>query len=178
MKSGGKIRVLKIYNNYYGWNKLSTIAAAILSLFILLGCAGGNYGKLDRDRDLDNMFLNYQILPDHRYYTTGGYDAPKAILAIRNDYELYDPGNLWLAIPHVNSGQMRKWIDTLAPDQNYRWSGQYFAAYIIDPGGKKVGAWYAIENYTTVKFPGDKRIEVYPPSREQDITMENDFRGR
>ena len=29
---------------------------------------------MDRDRDLDNMFLSYEVLPDHRYYTSGGYD--------------------------------------------------------------------------------------------------------
>jgi len=93
----------KMFNTLSKWNRLSTLLAAILTLFLLIGCAtGGNYGKLERNRDLDNMFLNYEVLPDHRYYTTGGYDAPDAILAIHRDYELDNSENLWRAIPNVD----------------------------------------------------------------------------
>jgi hypothetical protein len=109
------------------------------------------------------MYLRYEVLPDHNYYTTGGYDAPQAILALSRDYELENTGNLWIWIPNVNSAQMRKWVDTIAPEQNYRRSNAYFAAYILDPDGKRVGVWYAIEPFTTVKFLGDNKIQVYPP---------------
>jgi hypothetical protein len=166
----------KTQNTINSWQGLFTLLAAFLALFLLAGCAGGNYGKLNKNRDLDNMFLNYEVLPDHRYYTTGGYDAPNAILAIHRDYALDNPGNLWVAIPNVDSGQMRKWIDTIAPDQNYRWSGRYFAAYITDPNGKRVGAWFAIENYTTIKFLEGNKIQVYTPQLNQDFHMNRGFR--
>jgi len=160
-------------NKNYRFKKVSvsfvTLAAAVLALFMLMGCAaGGNYGKLVRDRDLDNMFLNYEVLPDHRYYSTGGYDSPNAILAIHKDYELDNPGGLWRPIPNVDSSQMRKWIDTIEPDMNYRGTGSYFAAYIYDPDGKKAGVWYAIESQTTVKFLEGNRIQVYTPELNQD----------
>ena len=172
----GKVMMNKTQNTISGGYGLFMLLAAFLALFLLVGCAGGNYGKLNRDRDLDNMFLNYEVLPDHRYYTTGGYDAPNAILAIHRDYALDNPGNLWVSIPNVGSGQMRKWIDTIAPDQNYRWSGRYFAAYILDPMGKRVGAWFAIENHTTVKFLEGNKIQVYTPQLNQDFYMNRGFR--
>ncbi len=151
--------------------RVLTLLAAFFALFLLAGCAGGNYGKLDRDRDLDNMFLNYEVLPDHRYYITGGYDWPSAILAIHRDYELENSGNLWVGVPNVNSAQMRKWIENIDPDENYRYSGRYFAAYILDTTGKRVGAWFAIENYTTVKFLEGNKIQVYPPQQFQNINF-------
>jgi hypothetical protein len=149
--------------------------AAFIALFLLVGCAGGNFGKLNRNRDLDNMFLNYEVLPDHRYYISGGYAAPNAIMAIHRDYELDNPGELWVGVPNVDSGQMRKWIDTLAPEQNYRYSNAYFAAYILDPKGKKVGAWYSYENFATIKFLEGNKIQVYPPDLNQNIHLN---RGR
>ena len=167
----------KMFNTLSKWNRLSTLLAAILTLFLLIGCAaGGNYGKLDRNRDLVNMFLNYEVLPDHRYYTSGGYDAPDAILAIHKDYELNNSGNLWVPIPNVDYAQMRKWIDTIAPEENYR-AGGYFAAYILDPNGKRVGAWYSIQSTTTVKFLEGNKILVYTPDLGPDLNFRGLRRG-
>jgi hypothetical protein len=150
-------------------DRLFISLATILALFLLAGCAtGGNFGKLERNRDLDNMFLRYEVLPDHRYYSTGGFDAPDAILAVHTDYELDNSGNLWRGVPNVDSGQMRIWIDTIAPEQNYR-AGGYFAAYILDPNGKRVGVWYSIEPQTTVKFLEGNKIQVWTPHLSPDI---------
>jgi hypothetical protein len=148
-----------------------TLLSAFVVLSLLGGCAGGNYGKIARDRDLDNMFLNYEVLPGHRYYITGGYAWPKAILAIQKDYELENSGNLWVSVPNVDSAQMRIWIENIDPNENYRYSGRYFAAYILDPAGKRVGAWFAIESQTTVKFLAGNKIQVYPPSEKPELNI-------
>ena len=162
----GKVMMEKKYTTFSNWYRSFTLLAALLVLFPLAGCVtGGNYGKFDRDRDLDNMFLNYEVLPDHRYYTNGGYDAPDAILAIHNDYELEDAASLWVPIPNVDNAQMRKWIYTLAPEQNYQ--DRYFAAYILDPNGKMVGARYSRKAYTTVKFLEGNKIQVYTPDLDR-----------
>ena len=84
-------------------------------------------------------------------------------------------GNLWRGIPSVDNAQMKKWIDTIAPEQDYRYSNAYFAAYILNPTGKRVGAWYAIESQTTVKFLEGNKIQVYTPSPAQDMGLR---RGR
>jgi hypothetical protein len=160
----------KTYDISKRWIILVSQVAVILALFILAGCAtGANYGKMERNRDLDNMFLRYEVLPDHRYYSTGGFDAPDAILAVHTDYELDNSGDLWRGVPNVDYGQMRIWIDTIAPEQNYRYSNGYFAAYILNPTGKRVGVWYSIEPQTTVKFLEGNKIQVRTPNRSLDI---------
>ena len=164
----------KKYNLSRVRNRFVTILAVFLSLFLIIGCAGGNFGKLNRNRDLDNMFLNYEVLPDHRYYITGGYAAPNAIMAIHRDYELDNSGDIWVGVPNVDSFQMRKWIDTIAPEQDYRYSNAYFAAYILDTDGKKIGAWYSIDPHATVQFLEGNKILVYTPTPELNI----DIRGR
>lgn len=160
---------VKMHDTFDRMHILFPMLAAFL--FLLGGCAAGNYGKLDRDRDLDNMFLNYEILPDHSYFITGGYDRPKAILAIHKDYELENSRNLWIGVPNVDYAQMRKWIDSIDPNQNYRYTGRYFAAYILNPDGKRVGAWFAIENQTTVKFLEGNMIQVYPPVEKPEFNL-------
>jgi hypothetical protein len=168
---GGDRKMMeKTHNRINGWNGLSALVKTIIILFLLVGCAtGGNFGKTERNRDLDNMFQNYQVLPDHRYYTTGKYNAPDAILAINSDYILDNSGNLWVPIPNVDQAQMKKWIDTIAPEQNYRGTNSYFAAYILDANGKRVGAWYSVDPNATVKFLDGNKIVVNPPNTGPDL---------
>ena len=137
------------------------LVIAIISLF-LSGCASyANYGTFRRDRDLYNMFLSYQVLPDYNYYTSGGYDKPNAILGVHKDYLMITDVS-WRSIPNVSSAQVEKWIRTIDPDD--RGPGHdYFAYYILDPEGKQVGFWYSIQKYTVVKFLEENKIEVYPP---------------
>lgn len=169
---------LKLYKYIGIGPRIFRLLAVFSVLLFLAACGAANYGTLSRDRDLDNMFSNYEILPDHRYYSTGGYDAPNAILAIHRDYELDNPGNLWIPVPNIDSGQIRKWVDTIAPDMNYRGSGAYFASYIVDPDGKRVGAWYAYTTFTTVKFLEGNKIQVYTPELNKNIYHNRGLRMR
>jgi hypothetical protein len=157
----------KAYNTR---SKLFALLVISLSLSLLTGCAtGGNYGKTERNRDLDNMFLRYEVLPDHNYYTAGGYDKPDAILALHKDYELDNTKTYWRHIPNVDYSQMRVWIDTIAPEQDFRLSNSYFAAYILDPDGKRVGAWYSIDPFATVKFLEGNKVLVHTPDPRLDM---------
>ena len=153
----------KLFNRGTGWLRMTILSGALIVSLVLSGCAstGVNRGRLERDRDIDNKFYAYEVLPDHRYYTSGGYDKPNAILAIHKDYELVT--DLWLSIPNVNSAQIRKWIDTISPKENYRGSKGYFGAYILDPNGNRVGVWYSIQDTTVIKFLGENKLEVYTP---------------
>ena len=154
------------------WNSLLSIVAAILALFLVTGCAtGGIYGTLDRDRDLDNAFRNYEVLTDYNYYTSGGYDVPNAILLIHKDYELDNPGNLWAIIPNVDYNRMRKWISIISSNEEYNKKGDYYAAYILDQDGKRVGVWYSVEIHATVKFLEGNNILVYTPALNQDSLL-------
>jgi hypothetical protein len=140
--------------------KGSMIVVVIIAVLIMIsGCAGsGSHGTMKRDQALNQQFLSFQVLPDYTYYFSGGYDKPEAILGIHKDYQLV-PG-LWQTA-QISSAQLEKWISTISPEDYKR--GGYFAAYILDPDGKRAGIWYSIQNSTTVKFPGENRIEVYTP---------------
>jgi len=140
------------------------VLALILMLVIFTGCAGGNYGKLVWDRDLNNTFASYQVLPDHRYYVTGGYESPAAILAIHKDYQLDNDANMWAPVPNVSPAQMQRWIDNLSDDIKFWNSPTFMASYILAPDGKRVGAWYSGQSRTSVKFSDANRIKVYPPN--------------
>lgn len=157
--------IQRIYNILNRGNYLFTLIASALMLFLLAGCAatGDIYGTTDRDRDLDNMFRNYEVLQDYNYFTTGGYDRPNAILLIHKDYELDNPGNLWVPIPYVDHNQMRKWISVISSEEDGVSSNNYYAAYILDQNGQKVGVWYSIEMHATLKFLKGNKILVYTP---------------
>jgi len=137
--------------------------AAVFMFFSLSACARGNYGSLMWDRELDDTFVNYQVLPDHRYYITGGYGAPSAILALQNDYLLENSANLWVPVPDVDSSHVKKWIDNLSPEEKFWEGGEFLAAYILSPAGERVGAWYSGQRQTTVEFLEGDRIKVYTP---------------
>jgi len=141
------------------WIRLLAVGALFTVLIMISSCAGsGSRGTMQRDQALNQQFIAYQVLPDYTYYFSGGYDKPEAILGIHKDYQLV-PG-LWQSV-EITPGLMEKWIKTIAPE-DYR-KGGYFAAYILAPDGKRAGIWYSIQDSTTVKFPGDNKIEVYTP---------------
>lgn len=142
------------------WTSLIT-ALVIAVAGLLANCAtSGTFGSLERNQELNQKILNYEVLPDYKYYSSGGYDSPNAILGIHKDYQLVS--DLW-APAQISSAQMEKWIQAIDPE-SYRGPVGYFAAYILDPDGKKVGIWYSIQNTTTVKFLEGKKIEVYTPN--------------
>ena len=149
----------KILDMSHIWLRLLTVAATVAFLTVISGCAGsGSNGTMKRDQALNQQFLSYQVLPDYTYYFSGGYDKQEAILGIHKDYQLV-PG-LWQSI-EISPAQLEKWIKTISPEDYKR--GGYFAAYILAPDGKRAGIWYSIQDSTTVKFPGENKIEVYTP---------------
>ena len=143
-------------------------------IFVLLSgnaFAANGYGKLDRDYSLEKMFLNFEVLQDYDYYTTGGYDVPNAILLIRKGYELDNPGNFWRLIPDVGYEQVRKWVSLIRSNEDMSRSYNYFAAYILDQSGQKVGVWYSFEDHPTIKFVEGKKILAYTPPLVQDFSI-------
>jgi hypothetical protein len=146
------------------------LSVTVITLAIA-GCAhSGNYGTLHRDRELDRMFLSSQVLPGYKYYISGGYDKPIAILGIHHDYHLVS--NLWLPVPNVDSGLIQKWVQTIDPES--RETGHsYFAYFILDPDGRRAGFWYSIQHDTVVKFLDEHKIEVYTP----DLIQPGDAKG-
>ena len=142
------------------WTGLITALVIFAVAGLLAGCATiGTKGTMQRSQELNQKFLNYEVLLDYNYYYSGGSDRPNAILGIHKDYQLVS--RLWQTV-EISPTQLEKWIRSIAPE-DYRGSSGYFAAYILDPDGKKVGTWYSIQKTTTVKFLEGNKIEIYSP---------------
>ena len=165
----------KISYKHVTWGRLIAVILIPTVAVILGGCAGsGNKGTLKRDRELDNQFMRYEVIPDHRYYFSGGYAKPNAILGIHKDYELVS--TLWQPVM-ISTEQLEKWIRTIDPE-SYRGPAGYFAAYILDPTGKRVGIWYSIQSYTPIRFLEGNKIEVITPDLRQPDDEPIRLRGR
>ena len=55
--------MVKTHNTFNSWTGLFTLVITIVTLILLAGCAtSGNFGKTERNKDLDNMFLNYEYV--------------------------------------------------------------------------------------------------------------------
>jgi len=121
-----------------------------------LGLPSFKYGKLKRDRDVNRMFKNHKILPDHKYYTSGRESIPYAIIGIQNNYELR-PG-LWQEIK-LTTPLLRSWVSQM--DNIYGYPP--YGSIILDNNGKRIGIWYSSKQWTTVIIEENNEIAVLTP---------------
>jgi hypothetical protein len=144
--------------------RVSSPAVLIVLLAFVVGCAGsGNYGRLQRSRDVDQIFRTYRVLPDHLYYFTGPAGRPDAIMGIRNEYTLET--TQWTQFS-PSGDTLRKAVDSI---NFYHHTGVHYFPYgffIVDPEGSRLGIWYSIWDWTTVIVKDDNRIEVFPPAKK------------
>ena len=141
------------------------VVAFIVLLFTVTACARLDSPTLVLDRELDYTFTGYQVLPDHRYYITGGYAAPAAILAIHTDYQLRNDAGLWVEVPAVDSAQMQLWMGNYHRYAKPGTGTQFMAAYVVNTEKERVGAWYSRQRETRVDFLENNEIIVYPPDK-------------
>ena len=145
-------------------NFLRAIFLGTLYLFTalaLFGCSE-TYGRLQRSQETDQVFKTYRILPDHQYYYTGPEGRPDAIMGIQNEYTLET--TQWTQF-NASDDLLKKWVDTMDFHHN---SGVRYRPYgylILDPAGSRLGIWYSIWDWTTVIMKDDKRIQVFPPGK-------------
>lgn len=144
---------------------LQTPVLCTVCLFIFLvttGCSG-NYGRLQRDRDADQIFKTYQVLPEHRYYYTGPEGRPDAIMGIQNKYTLET--TQWTRF-EASTEILKKWVDVI---NFYHSTGvRYYpyGSFILGPMGTRLGIWYSIWDWTTIIVKKDNRIQVFPPAKK------------
>ena len=135
---------------------VSTASAQEFPSLKSLGLASFKYGKLKRDRDVNLTFETYNILPDHKYYTSGQADIPYAIIGIQNSYRLR-PG-LWQEI-NLSKPLLRSWVSHM--DNIYGYPP--YGSLILDNNGKRIGVWYSSKQWTTVIIEENNEIAVLAP---------------
>ncbi len=95
---------------------------------------------------------------DHKYYYSGGDARPNAIIAIHQDYTLVS--ELWKEVD-VTSDQLKAWVDLMVARNLFYTSPEGFIIY--DANGNRVGIWYSMWDWTSVKMESDNRIYITTP---------------
>ena len=144
--------------NLNGMTHKIFLGALVLILAAVFSSCSANYGRLRLSKEVDKTFEDAVILPDHKYYYSGGDTRPRAILAIHNSYELQT--SLWKEVD-LDPEQLRKWILFMTEFRGYNF--RTFGSRVLDPEGKQVGIWYSAWNRTPVKMLGENKVAVYPP---------------
>lgn len=132
----------------------------MLCLMLLSGPVGcfSNYGNIRWSSEAAEAFRSYKILGDHKYYYSGGDARPNAIIAIHQNYTLVP--ELWKEVD-VTSDQLKAWVDLMVAQNLFYTSPEGFI--INDAKGNRVGIWYSMWDWTSVKMESDNRIYITTP---------------
>lgn len=114
------------------------------------------YGKLERSREVTNMFETPQILPDHRYYTHGWGTIPYAIIGVRSKFKLRK--GLWKEV-EITAPLLRSWVGQMDSIYGY----PPYGSHILDHKGNQIGVWYSSKQWTTVVIEEDNQIAIFAP---------------
>jgi hypothetical protein len=136
------------------------IAVFLLIPLFMVGCAAGQYGQLQRDSRVTQMFDNGGVPNSYRYYTIGRSDLPYAIIGIAPAYHLVP--DFWEPVVPNTRAFARKVRAIWIPQTWDRFeSGQ--GARILDRQGNQIGIWYSMYPYTVIKVLPDHRVEIFSP---------------
>ena len=138
-------------------HKILLGALLIILTAVFSGCSA-NYGQLKLSTEVSKTFENATVLPDHKYYYSGGDARPRAILAIHNSHKLRT--SLWKEVD-LDPERLKNWILFMTEFRGY--SFRTYGSRVLDPEGKQLGIWYSAWNRTPVKMLAENEVAVYPP---------------
>ena len=142
------------------WNRTPASGLVLFVLIFALSSCAGNYGRVQENVQVNQIFKTYQVLDDHRYYFSGPENRPEVILGVHQDYTLET--TQWTQVS-LTKEQLKELVDLLDfyfHDLTHHYPYGYV---ILDPSGKRVGIWYSIWDYTPVIFKEDNVVQIYAP---------------
>ena len=142
------------------WSRPLVPGLVLFVLILALSSCAGNYGRIQKDAKVDQLFKNYQVLDDYKYYFSGPDTRPEVILGVRRDYTLET--TQWTQVS-LTEKQLKEWVDGLYFYFHDLTHNRPYGSVILDPSGKQIGIWYSIWDYTPVIFKGDHIVQIYPP---------------
>ena len=139
---------------------LITVASSVDALEIpgigTVNLPSFKYGKLKRDKDVNQTFQSAEVLPEHKYYISGQANIPYAIIGINNQYKLR-PG-IWQEV-ELTTPLLRGWISKM--DNIYGYPP--YGSVIVDDKGQSIGIWYSSKQWTTVIIEDKNEIAILAP---------------
>ena len=82
---------------YSGRHARGTQCVLILLLFTLITGCLDNYGRIQKDASVTDLFTQGRLPADHRYYFIGRENQPWAVIGISPDYQLLT--KYWHEVP-------------------------------------------------------------------------------
>ena len=140
--------------------EVKKIIATILALTAIsigtIGC--DNYGKLQPDKKLTEAFEQHTLPNEFTYYYYGPDNMPYAVMGIGSDYTL--KSELWNGVD-FQTDRFKKMVQWIWTDHNYT----PYGAYMLGPGGEKVGIWYSSISHATVDVNETEKTMVVIPDK-------------
>lgn len=135
--------------------------AGVMCLIVLLALSGcsSNYGNIRWNSETTQIFRTYTVLPDHNYYYSGGDARPNAIMGIHQRYTLVS--DLWKKVD-LNSDQLKEWVNNMVGRDLFKTSPDGYV--ISDAEGNRIGVWYSMWDWTTVKLESGNRVFITTPN--------------
>jgi hypothetical protein len=132
------------------------VGVAVLVLAATLAGCAGRYGSIRVDARVARDLGAAQVLPGHRYYTTGSELEPAAIVALREDRPLRGAWRVIAATPALLaklSAEMQG-SRLVLPD----------GGIIFDDRGERIGIWFSYHRLPPPpKLLDDGSVEINPP---------------
>jgi hypothetical protein len=157
---------------HLSWSAFSLL---FIALVVLTACAAGTFGRLQRDQTAFQNFTTYNVLPGHRYYTTGVPGNPDAIIAVSDKYTLVT--DRWQE-QDMTRPLLSQTVGRMNAEVGVANSVGLLGSTILDDKGGRIGEWYSIVGLTTVEMLGENKVSVHPPAKAMLDRLKNQDRGR
>jgi hypothetical protein len=131
----------------------------------IIGC-GGPYGRLSVSETVKMQIESYEVLPDHRYYYSGSFARPRAVIGVQEDYTLQS--DLWVSV-NLTPGLLRAWVDYFGAQTKYFQASN--GSDILSENGNKIGVWYAFidwKDWARIKMIDEKTVSISTPIVRQE----------
>ncbi|MDJ0783027.1 MAG: hypothetical protein QNJ22_13715 [Desulfosarcinaceae bacterium] len=135
----------------------------LLCMLTLLGC-GGTYGSFVYDEQVDQIFEELTVLPDHSYYFSGSDSRPDAIIAIDEAFTL--ESRIWKPV-EMTDDQLKAWV--FNPTRRAKYLPYTYGRYMLTDDGQRIGLWYSLYDwraFATIRMLDDTIVQVSTPFDE------------
>jgi len=92
------------------WNHIPASGLVLFVLIFALSACAENYGRIQENGQVNQIFTTYQVLDDYIYYISGPETRPEAILGVHQDYILESTQCTQVSL---TSEQLKEWVEWL-----------------------------------------------------------------